>query len=85
MRLVLRSEKRAAISREVEKLIGSNSIIGVRANGILLRVNEKSFIGVSGTFLFGKGHTIEKMLFLFGSHAASTVSYKGGKMEVCIS
>jgi hypothetical protein len=81
--LIRKSEKSAMILREAEGLVGPD-FIGVKVNRLLVKLDEKNFDGISGTFLSGNGHTIEKLLFLFGS-TAKIISYKGGRMEICIS
>lgn len=81
--LVGKNEKSVMVLREAERLVGPN-FIGVRTKRLLVKTDEKKFNGVSGTFLSGNGTTIEKLSFLFGK-TGSNLSYKGGRMEICIS
>ncbi|MDD4531243.1 MAG: hypothetical protein PHH21_00875 [Candidatus Pacebacteria bacterium] len=83
--IVKRSERVDRILREVERFVPLESAIGIKMNRLLVKTGEKSFDGVTGTILFGKGNTVEKLLFLFGSTAVNVVPYRDGQLEVCTS
>gem|GEM_PF-2098696 len=86
MTVIVRKNGRGeAVFREVAKLVNLDSVIGVRADGLLVRRDEKHFDGVTGIFFSKKGNIIEKLLFLRGSDASKIVPYKRGALEICIS
>ena len=76
-------EKRNALFCLVENLVGLNpSIIGIVADGLLVKIDEKNFCGVTGAYLTGNGGITQKARFLFGKNKGNEVSYRGGKLKI---